>query len=271
LNLCARLFVEARQVVIRAISQRWKKMLAEFGKEPAMENDRDFERLIARSVEEYAPMLSALLKDQKLYLVHEEMRDSEKGLPPSTHFFENTELLPLRVLLMLKRKELLSDIKLLMPFWYSIPVISAIIAFFKKLGRRKRQNQEEKTAQSEAAPDPASELRNTAREAEAQLVPRGYTLESYLEELILRWGQVIDRKARQNLGEDVNSLVRDRFKHMLRLQGKAVVNRGTLDKITAAILDGSHNLRKLPDQAALYLYIKLYLVKLLTRGKTSAP
>ncbi|MDR2767255.1 MAG: hypothetical protein LBB82_02890 [Treponema sp.] len=270
LNLCARLFVEARQVVIKTISTRWKKLLVEFEKEPAMENDRDFERLIIRYVEEYAPMLSVLLKDQKLYLVHEEMRDSEKGLPASTYLFEKTELLPLRVLLVLKRKELLSDIKLLMPFWYTIPVISAIVAFFKRLGRRKRQEKEEKETKSEADLDPAAELRNTAREAEARLLPRGYTLESYLEELVQRWVHVIDRNARQNLVEDVNSLVRDRLKRLFRFQKKTAVNHETLDKITAAILDGSHNLRKLPDQAALYLYIKLYLIKLLTRGKTSA-
>ncbi|MDR1389011.1 MAG: hypothetical protein LBJ31_03450 [Treponema sp.] len=260
LNLCARLFVESRKVVIKSISKRWKKFLKEFEKEAAMENDRDFERLIIRNVDEYAPVLGALLKDPKLYLVHEEMRDS---LPSSTRLFDKTELLPLRTLLMIKRKELLSDIKLLMPFWYTIPLISGIVAFFKNLGKKAKKA--EAAEKPEAGFDPAAELAGAAREIQAKLVPPGHTLNSYLDELVLRWGRVIDRKAMQNLVDDVNAFVRDRFKQMLRFQRKTSVNRDSLDKITGAILDGSQNLRKLPDQNALYLYIKLYLVKLLLK------
>jgi hypothetical protein len=63
--------------------------------------------------------------------------------------------------------------------------------------------------------------------------------------------------------EDVNSLVRDRLRQMLRFQKSAVVNSDSLDKLANAILDGSTGLQKISEQNALFLYIKLYLIKLL--------
>jgi hypothetical protein len=251
--------------VIKAISKRWKKLLREFRKEAAMDTDKDFERLITSYVDEYAPVLKALLQDHKLYLVHEEMQASHKGIPESSRLFNHGELLPLRILLLMKRKQLLSDIKLLMPFWYTLPILSNIVAFFMNLGKRKkiaRKDAENKEDRS-SVDDPLRELRDSAVEWAAKIVPRGSTMDTYLEELISRWGRLLNKQAKDNLVEDVNSLVRDRLRHMLRFQKNAAVNRDTLDKLTNAIMDGSTGLQKITEQNALFLYIKLYLIKLL--------
>ncbi|MCL1815933.1 MAG: hypothetical protein FWG27_08975 [Treponema sp.] len=264
LTLCARLFTETRPLVIKAITKRWKKMIREFSRESAMEEDRDFERLIASYVNKFAPVLRALLNDRLLYLVHEETVSSEKGIPESSRLFNRDELLPLRSLLLLKRKQLYSDIKLLMPFWYSVPIISNIIAFFVNLGKKKKIWQEEETSVTEnESEDPLKKLRSMATAEVTKLVPSGQTLETFLEELISRWGQLINKKARDNLVEDVNSLVRDKLRQMLRLQKHLVVNQDTLTKMADSILDTSKGLMKIGEQNALYLYIKLYLVKLL--------
>jgi hypothetical protein len=37
-------------------------------------------------------------------------------------------------LLMINRKDLLTDTRILLPFWYSIPALTLIISFFKRLG-----------------------------------------------------------------------------------------------------------------------------------------
>jgi hypothetical protein len=265
LSLCGRLFAETRPMVIKAISRRWKKLLKEFRREAAMDTDREFDRLISSYVDEYAPVLKALLQDHKLYLVHEEMRISNKSIPESSRLFNQEELLPLRVLLLIKRKQLLGDIKLLMPFWYTLPILSNIVAFFMNLGKKKQiLREEEKNKEGRpAADDPLRELRNSAAETAAKLIPRDHTMDSYLEELISRWGRLLNRQAKDNLVEDVNSLVRDRLRYMLRFQKNAAVNRDTLDKLTHAILDGSEGLRKISEQNALFMYIKLYLIKLL--------
>jgi hypothetical protein len=262
LSLCARLFTEARPVIIKSISRRWKKLLREFRRESAMDEDREFERLVTSYVAEYAPVLNALLQDRRLYLIHEEMRSSEKGLPESSRLFNRDELLPLRVLFMIKRKQLLSDVKLLMPFWYTLPIISSIIAFFMNRGKKKKAGKERSESGREKAADPLRELQNAAMEAEAKLLPSGYSMETYMEELISRWGKLVNKQNKDNLVEDVNSLVRDRLRHILRFQRHAVVNRNTLDSITASIMDSSKGLLKISDQSALYLYIKLYVIKL---------
>jgi hemolysin-activating ACP:hemolysin acyltransferase len=260
LPLCARLFAETRPVVIKSISKRWKKLLLNFMREPAMEENREFENLVLRYVEEYAPVLTALLQDHRLYLVHEELQRN-KGVAESSKLFNKNELLPLRVLLLIKRKELLSDVKLLLPFWYTIPIISHIIAFFQNLGKKKRTQNEDESSESSQIENIRKDLQNAARESEAHLVPDGHTLDSYLEELSQRWGNLLNKQAKDNLVEDVNALVRDKLRHMLHFQKN--VNRDTLDKMTGSIMDTSTGLRKISEQNYLFLYVKLYLVKLL--------
>jgi hemolysin-activating ACP:hemolysin acyltransferase len=263
LPLCARLFAETRPVLVKSISKRWKKLLVNFTREPSMEEDREFENLVLRYVEEYAPVLVALLRDYRLYLVHEELRRSGRDFPESLKLFNKNELFPLRVLLFIKRKELLSDVKLLLPFWYTIPVISHIVAFFRNLGKKKKKRvqDEGESSVSPQVDDIRKELWNAARESEARLVPDGHTLESYLEELSLRWGNLLNKQAKDNLVEDVNALVRDKLRHMLHFQKN--VNRDTIDKMAGSIMDNSTGLRKISEQNYLFFYIQLYLVKLL--------
>jgi hypothetical protein len=55
---------------------------------------------------------------------------------------------------------------------------------------------------------------------------------------------------------------------MLRFQKNAVINQDTLDKIAVSVIDNSAALQKIGEKNALLLYIKLYLIKLLT-GKTA--
>ena len=265
LPLCARLLTETRSVVIKVISRRWKKMLREFIREPAMDDDSEFEQLISDYTEEYAPMLMTLLRDKRLYLVHEEMQSSEKGIPESSRLFHKNELLPLRILLLLKRKQLISDIKILMPFWYSIPIISGIIAFFKNLGRKKKRthDEDEESIEKKEAEDPLKELRNNAAEAAKKLIPAGKSMDAYLDELASRWGLILNKQAKANLIEDVNTLVRDKLRQLLRLQKNAAVSAETLDKLTNSIMDSSQGLLKITEQNILFQYVKLYLIKLL--------
>ncbi|MDR0402692.1 MAG: hypothetical protein LBH35_03785 [Treponema sp.] len=263
LPLCARLFAETRPVVIKAISKRWKKLLVNFACEPAMEEDREFESLVLRYTEECAPLLVTLLRDSRLYLVYEELQRGGKEFSGLSKLFNKNELLPLRALLLIKRKELLSDVKLLLPFWYTIPIISHIIAFFQNL--RKKKKKREKSEDEYSAPlrteDIRTELHNAARESEARLVPNGFTLDTYLEELSRRWGNLLNKQAKDNLVEDVNALVRDKLRRLLHFQ--KIVNRDTIDEMTESIMNDSPGLHKISEQNYLFLYVKLYIVKLL--------
>jgi hypothetical protein len=267
LPLCARFFAETRTLVVQTVSKRWRKLLENFFREPAMDDDGEFEKLISRYVEEFAPVLSMLLEDQRLYLIHEELLCSEKGLPESSRLFNRDELLPLRILLFIKRGEIISDIKLLLPFWYSIPVISDIIAFLKKLGTKKKPDKQEAEepetpVKSPAPPDMMKLMQDSAREEASTFIPQGYTLESYLEELASRWGKLLDKRSKNNLVEDVNSLLRDRLRHILRFQRKTQIKKADFDKLAKNILENAPELNPIGEKNALCLYIKLYLIKL---------
>ena len=265
LPLCARLLTETRAIIIKIISKRWKKMLSDFIHEAAMEDDLEFELLISSYIDENVPILKTLLKDRRLYLIHEELQSTENGIPASSRLFNRNELLPLRTLLLLKRKELLSDIKLILPFWYSIPIISSIIAFFVNFNRKKKikKEGEKESTDKKETDDPLKELRNNAAEAAARIVPSSKTMDQYLDELASRWGHLVNRQAKQNLVEDVNLLVRDKFRQLLRFHKNTAVKNDTLDKLTDSIMDNSPGLLKITEQNILFQYIKLYLIKLL--------
>ncbi|MDR2702413.1 MAG: hypothetical protein LBB72_08280 [Spirochaetaceae bacterium] len=266
LTACARLLEENRPLVIKAIFDRWKIMLKEFRKESAMDNDKDFETLTAEYIKEYVPVLHALLQDRKLFLIYEEMRSSPKTLPKSSQLFNWNELLPLPVLLGIKRKQILSDVKLLIPFWHSF--LHGFFAFFKRISKKKKRKQAE-AGKKITTGDSYTEMQQRAEVMQSMIVPRGQTLDSYIKTVCSRWNELLNEQAANNLVEDVNALVRDRFRALLRLQKFSMVSQDDLDTLAYTILDSFPSLRKIRDQNSLLLYIKLYLIKLLTARTVS--
>jgi len=264
LTACARFFAEIRPQVIGAIYNRWKIMLREFNKESAMDDDKEFEDLIAGYIREHAPLLHAILNDEKLLLIDEEMQSSQKKAAMSSRLFEKNKLLPLRVLLSIKRKQILSDVKLLIPFWYTL--FFEIIAFFRKKKKTKQARSEEKKGKKEKENDPLAdhELQTKAREAQSKLIPQGHSLDSYLKDVSLRWVELLNQQAYDNLIQDVNRLIRDKLRGLLRIKRHSLTDGDMLDTIAYTIIDSSGGLRKIRDQNSLMLYIKLYIIKLLT-------
>jgi hypothetical protein len=272
LTLCVRLLAEARPVIRKAILKRWLNLLKEYRKEPAMEDHAEFEKLLLHYTGELSPSLTVLLEDQKLALVYAELERTREGVPESLRFFSKGKLLPLEALLLIKQKDLLADTRILLPFWYSIPFLSALLAFFKNWGRKRRRAAQIKTedtsnGEKEAAPSSAketwSELHASAREIEAVLVPGGHTLDSYLAELAGSLGMLINKKAREELVEDIHSLVRSRLRHTLRLQKKTRITLESLERIASNIITVNPALQRLSRQDFLLMYIKLYIIKLL--------
>ncbi|MDR1655384.1 MAG: hypothetical protein LBR96_05230, partial [Treponema sp.] len=115
--------------------------------------------------------------------------------------------------------------------------------------------------------DISGQLRNTAREIEMQLVPAGYTLESYFSELESRWVRLIGRQNQQNLIEDVRSLIRDRLRTLFRTQKRKTISRESIEKMASALISGNPTLQSIKDQDTLRIYIELYTVKLLEHIK----
>ena len=265
LPLCTKLLADARKQVTDAVITHWRKLLLDYRREPAMESDEGFEKLLSSKTRKLCPVLAALLADPKLLLVYDEM---EQGRSESStvKIFSNGQLAPFSSLFMIHRKELLVNIKLILPFWYSMPIMTAIIAFFKRLKKKRkivRLSEETEDSVTQEDRNVAADVRAAAKELEMTLVPENSTLETYLEDLENRWSKLIDKKARENLIEDVKSLLRDHLRVNLKMRKKFNPTRKAISQMATSAIVRSPTLSNLSGRDSLLLYSELYLLKLL--------
>jgi hypothetical protein len=267
LPLCARFLVEARPRIKKTVSRRWVKILKDYSREPAMDSDVEFEKLLTKYTAELFPTLSVILQDPKLLLVYTELEQIQ-AIQESSRLFKKGILIPMSVLLLVKRKDLLTDARILLPFWYTVPVLSGIIAFFVNLSKKRRQEkkpQDRKAPPAEAVSGDSEQIRASARELAESLVPQGYTLDAYLAEMAGRWVKLLNNKARQNLLEDVNSLIRDNLRGALRLRQYGRITGAVVESLAVKIIHRTPSLQQLSGKEALHIYIQLYILKLLAR------
>ncbi|MDR2375925.1 MAG: hypothetical protein LBD96_05745 [Treponema sp.] len=277
LPLVTRLIFDAQNVIKQEVADRWTAMLGNFKSEPAMEMDSEFERLLANLNTTMNPLLATFLEDKKLPWVYDELERTQKVIPPASRIFERGKLIPYSLLFVMKRKDMLFDAKMSLPFWYSIPVISSIIAFFARLRKKKKKGYQtiKKPSETiEAAEGDITTSRgnpkdfiNSVREIETQMVPIDKDIDSYLEELQNHWGQLLDPKAQRNLVEDVNSLVRDNLRQSIRVWKKQRLSSINLQDLAQGIINGTPVLRSIHSRDALLLYMQIYMVKILKTVK----
>ena len=76
-----------------------------------------------------------------------------------------------------------------------------------------------------------------------------------------QWNRMLTKQAYLNLTEDVNSLIRDYMRKVLRtISGQSF----TIDRIQdlAETLCKTPNMQKITDQDSLYVYVQLYMIYL---------
>jgi hypothetical protein len=271
LLLVTRLIIDTQGIVKQDLMGRWTTLLNDFKSEPAMESDAEFERLLAGLSAVANPLLVTFLEDKKLPWVYSEQERTQKVIPPPSRIFDRGKLIPYSLLFLMKRKEMLVDAKLSLPFWYSIPILRSIIAFFSRLGKKKKKSPPavRKTGESIDLKDDTvnrdhfKEFANSVREMESQMVPIDKDIDSYLKELQNHWGQLLDPKAQHNLVEDVNALIRDNLRHSIRVWGKQRLSPASLQDLAQGIVNGNPTLRNINSRDALFLYMQIYMVKIL--------
>jgi hypothetical protein len=172
-------------------------------------------------------------------------------------------------LLMIKRKDILTDTRILLPIWYSIPILSSIIAFFKRLGSGGAGKAEEETADESAPPaDGKSQsqeqaLRAAALQIKEKQVPSDHSLDSYLVELEKGWQTLVNKEAKKQLILDRKSLIRDRLRRTLRIMNTRKISVKTIEDLAGSIYTEAPALQKLGDETSITIYIKVYITKLL--------
>ncbi|MDR3173291.1 MAG: hypothetical protein LBU19_03485 [Treponema sp.] len=278
LPLVSRLIIEAQGGMRKEILTRWTEILDNFNTEPAMENDADFERFLGSLNASMNPLLHDFLEDKKLFWVYDEMERTEKAIPIASRIFERGKLIPYSLMFLLKRKEILFDAKMSLPFWYSIPILRSIFAFFAKLSKKKKHNRRgtkkagnidfaETEASADASRAHQREFLSNVKEMESELVPGDRDINDCLRDLQHQWGRLLDSKAQQNLVDDVNSLIRDNLRQSLRVWKKQRITLTHLRDLAQGLVYGNPNLRALNSRDALLLYMQVYMVKLLKTVK----
>jgi hypothetical protein len=268
-----KLLNDARPVIRQAVTDRWIEILKDYRKELAMEKDEDYERLLQRFVGEQVPDLMAVMMDKKLYLVCAELEEAQGFIPENSRLFlQGGKLLPMATILQMKRQEVLTETKNLLPFWYSIPLVVALMALYHKLknlrfARKRAAEWDVSRGQPSEKGSPEKEMTEAGRRLESEMVPFGEEIDAHLTSLENRWNTLLSKEARENLSTDVRTLVRDRLRQTLHGQRHIMLTKDSLEKLATRITEENKALRDLRDKDKLRQFIVLYMVKLLIQGK----
>ena len=268
LSVCVKQLINTRPLIKKELARRWAKLLKSFQKEAAMEKEPEFENLLSSYTATFNTTLAAMLKDQRLQWIFDETESAAGGILPALRIFKAGKLLPLSTLYSIHRRDMLAGAKILLPFWYTFPVISSIAAFFHRLtqNRKKKPVPEsiEPEETSEAGTKAVYDLRGIAEAIKSELIPQGQTMKAYMDELEGRWNRLIGEQPRQNLTQDVQSLVRDHARKMIKIHKTKKISRESIHESVYRIINGTSALRGLSNQDSLCLYMELYMAQLLS-------
>ena len=257
---------EARKPVRDVCIKKWHDMLFNFEQDESMKNDAAFSDLIKEITAETAPDLYGLLNASFIVPIIADPRLNEIQAMEINRIFPTGKPAAYHEILTLNRYEILSDTKILLPFWYTIPIISSIIAFFK---RKRKKTQPQTATQKEkhqTVPNkkPKLKLKDVAEKISLEFIPEGKTLEQTLERYLDEWNQTLGQPIRENLTEDVNALIRDYLRGVYRTISVMSFTSERVRGLAQTLIE-SPGLAKIKNRKALQNYIELYILKLVSQ------
>ena len=104
-------------------------------------------------------------------------------------------------------------------------------------------------------------LREAARNLEEELVPSSSTLDRELRSYEHQWNKLIGKVTHNNLTEDVNSLIKDYLRKVLRTLKAEGFTLQRIQSLAESLAD-TPGMKKIGEPEALTMYIQLYMVKL---------
>lgn len=278
--LVLRLANDIRVLVREALIKSWYHKLLEYEVLPEMRENTAFEECLEREIGSVEPILYALLNASFLQVV-----SMEDQTPGHIALYKDNERIPYSEILMVSRQEILADAKLKLPFWYSMPLISLILKLIFRKPKRKRikknrnesvtmiaqdelkekEKEEFRKRDEDDSVDPLKsrrrELRKAAVDIESHFVPENSTLDRELKGYMHEWNDRIGKENYENLGEDVNSLIRDYFRKVLRTLKADTFNAERVSHLAEALVD-TPSMMKIKNHPALKRYVELYIIKI---------
>ena len=253
---------EARKPVRELCIKKWHEMLMNFEQDDSMKNDTAFNELLKEITAHSVPNLYGLLNASFILSIIADPRLNEIQAMEINRIFPAGKPAAYSEILMLSRHEILSDTKILLPFWYTIPIISSIIAFFKKKKKTPQPAQPEK--KETAYKKPKQRLKDAAEKISAEFIPEGMTLDRTLEKALDEWNHTLGHPARENLTEDVNALIRDYLRGINRTLSFSSFTADRVRSLAKTLME-SPGLLKIKERKALQDYTELYIIKLVSQ------
>jgi hypothetical protein len=258
-TLCASLLKDLRPKVKMEITNRWTKLIGDYYKEKAMENDLDFEALIAKISRLYAPPLMSIFYSPKFDVLQQGVIAEGIEPPKNVDYFRNGKIMPLRNLLDLKRADLLLYCKLSLPFWYSIPFIAAIGHILKHKSNNVYYTEADKQLEAEAS----QYLKQSAKKIIKEIVPDNTTPDDYMKTMLNRWNRLINKVSKDKLTHDVDMSVKNGKQHIDKLLKRRILTQSMLNEVAENIIHSNSSLERISNKNALRIYIKLSIIKTL--------
>ena len=275
-QLVVRLANEAHDTIEKDLTDKWFNSLSEYRKLPEMRDKKAFETVLKDEVRTLSPVLWSLLNANFLTMLNYENDHSENA--NSFHIFSNGKLLPYSELLMLSNNSILSTAKIMLPFWHTIPILSWIMSMINsKKNEKKTRKKAIKEFSADDIPDDTPKqspgryvnkkeaVIEAARNVADELVPSGSTIDRELDSYLKLWNKMITKEAHASLTEDVNSLIRDYTRKVMRTISASTF---TVDRVRtlAETLVKTPNMQKIKENDALTMYVELYILRLLSNS-----
>ena len=265
------LITESREAVKNACVEKWFSLLKSFRQDVAMKNDVAFHSFIKDICEQKANNIYSILSSSfmQALILDKKINDTQAG--EIARLYPDGKLAAYGDILMLNRVELLNDAKILLPFYYTLPVISSIISFF--IGQKKDKNKKDKKQDAKAnielkdidtrRPKKKKKItfRDVAQSLKKEMVPSGLSLEEALQKYLDLWNTTINKKARDNLTEDVNVFIRDYMRGIQRSLPVSSFDQKRVQELAKTVVE-SNSLAKIKDKRALLAYCELYILKI---------
>lgn len=276
IQVIVRLCNEAHESIARQIEDKWFNLLVDFERIPEMSNEEAFENLLHNLVKQNSPMLFSILNSSFINLLAYEQDDDETS--QGSLLFYNGELLPYSELLILDKSKLLANAKAKLPFVYNLPIISWIYNMLTARKKTKKkvekmvtenaefsfQEQENEAKKSSGKKVSKQEaIASKAKDIAKELVPEGSTIDRELDYLQKQWNRMLTKQANMQLTEDVNALIRDYTRNVVRTISASTFSRERVENL-AKTLCRTPNMQKISDSNALLEYVTLYILRLVS-------
>ena len=270
-QVVVRLCNEAHDSIEKQLEEHWYNVLMDYERLPEMSNASEFEACLHEMVEKNSPILYALLNANFMNILSYETNEDLEGF----RLFVDGKLLPYSDLLMLRNAKILANAKSRLPFYYTLPVISWIMSLFNG----KKQDKKRAVASAAAEKNPFEEeikksdsgpkltktqaLASNAKEIAKDLVPEGSTIDRELNYLTKQWNKMISKEAYNNLTEDVNSLIRDYTRRVVKTLSATSFTRERVENLAKTLVN-TPNMQKIKEEKALTEYVVLYMLRLVS-------